>query len=461
MAKRYVIFIVIAMALLIVAISSTSVSVAFPEITSYFNVSLILAGWVLDVAQLAGTIIMPLAGKAGDVFGAKKLFLIATATFTIGSLASSFAPNIGLLIVSRFIQELGAGAFLPLATSIIIDYFPDHRQQAIGLFSSIFPIGMIIGPNIGGWLVETFRWQSVFWLNIPLGAAVFIFALTMLKPKQNRGGKLDLAGSGLLAGTLSTLLVGLSIIGSSRDRVSWIIFLVAIAVCGTFFFLFLRHERRAKDPIIDLAVIKQKPFQAANYFNLIYGAAVLGVMGYVPLLARSIFGMSTLASGLIMTPRSVGQMVSSFFTSMSLPKWGYRWPMLIGTSLGALTLVLLGIQASGLHLGSWSLISPFLLGSILFIAGVGSGIAAPAANNACIELMPNRVATITGVRGMFRQSGSAVSIAITAMVLENFKYTVGFQIMFFGLAAGLLFSLPFIFAMPKSANDSCPPDVSK
>ena len=173
--KRYLIFIIISLALLLVAISATSISVAFPNITSYFNVSIILAGWVLAVAQLAATVIMPLAGKAGDIFGAKRMFLVAAATFTIGSLLSSIAPNIGLLIASRFIQELGTGAFLPLATSIIIDYFPESRQQAIGLFSSIFPIGMIVGPNVGGWLVTSFGWRSVFWLNIPLGSLVFIF----------------------------------------------------------------------------------------------------------------------------------------------------------------------------------------------------------------------------------------------------------------------------------------------
>jgi EmrB/QacA subfamily drug resistance transporter len=452
--RRYIIFIVIGLSLMMVAISATSISVAFPNITSYFNTSLILAGWVLDVAQLAATIIMPLAGKAGDILGGKRMFLIAIAVFTTGSLLSSIAPNIELLIVVRFIQEMGAGALLPIATAIIIDYFPDHRQQMIGLFSSIFPIGMIIGPNIGGWLVATFGWQSVFWLNIPIGMAVFIFGLIMLKPRKGQGGKVDLTGAGLLAGTLSTLMVGLSIIGTSRDKISWIIFLAAMALSGVFFYFFLRHERRAKEPIIDLEVLKGKPFRASNYFNIIYGAGVLGVMGYVPLLATSVFGMSTLASGLIMTPRSIGQVVSSFVTSMKLPKWGYRWPMLAGTILAIISLVMLGLELSGLHIGALTISGTVLLGIILFIAGFGSGVTAPAANNACIELMPNRAATITGVRGMFRQAGSAISIALTAMVLENFKYTTGFRVVFFGLAAIMVITIPFIFAMPRSAKDT-------
>jgi MFS family permease len=223
----------------------------------------------------------------------------------------------------------------------------------------------------------------------------------------------------------------------------------------TLFYLFMRHERRAKDPIIDAEVLKGKPFQAANYFNLMYGAAVLGIMAFIPLYATTVLGMSTLASGLILTPRSVGQMVSSFVTSMFLPRWGYRGPMLIGTILGILSLILLGLEITGMNIFNSSLSGPVLLGIFMFITGIGSGAVAPAANNACIELMPNRIATITGVRGMFRQSGSALSIAISSMVLQNFSdIGTGFRVVYFGLAVILIFSIPFIFAMPGSATDT-------
>jgi MFS family permease len=413
----------------------------------------------LTVNQLAGTAIMPLAGKAGDIFGGKRTFLISIAVFTIGSLLSAIAPNIELLIAARFIQAIGAGSFLPLATSIVSEYFPDARQQAIGLFSSVFPIGMIAGPNIGGWLVESFGWRSVFWLNLPLGIIVFIFALFILKPNKAQGGKLDMTGAGLLTGMLSAFLVALSEIGSSRDATSWTIFSGLLALTAVLFFLFMRHERRTKEPIIDLEVLKGKPFQASNYFNLIYGAAVLGVMSFVPLYAISVLGMSTLASGLILTPRSIGQLVSSLVTSMKLPKWGYRWPMVAGTSIAIISLILLGLELSDIGIFGIHLSGVLLLGIFMFFTGFGSGAVAPAANNACIELMPNRIATITGVRGMFRQSGSAFSIAISAMVLENFSYNTGFRIVFLGLAAILAFSIPLIFAMPRSAKESCPPDT--
>jgi len=448
--SRYIVFAVGSLSFLLVSISGTSISVAFPVIAHDLNASLILAGWVLSVNQLAGTAIMPLAGKAGDIFGAKKLFLISVAVFTIGSLLSALSPNIYFLIAARFVQAIGAGGFLPLMTAIASDLFPNSRQQAIGLFSSIFPIGMIIGPNIGGWLVESYGWQSVFWMNIPLGVAVFIAMFFMLKETKKEGGKLDMTGAGLFTGMLSAFMIALSEVGNTDSGSSWWVAGILFGTAVIMGILFFRHEARVKDPIIDLQMLKEKPFLAANIFNFLYGMAVLGLMSFIPLFATSVFNMSVLESGLILTPRSIGMIAASLVTSMMLPKWGYRWPMLIGASVTVITMVMLGLESTGVSTfgggisGTWTLIL------IMFISGMAMGIIAPAANNACIDLLPNRVATITGVRGMFRQSGSAVSIAVTALVLERFtNMGQGFTWIFYGMAGILILSMPFIFAMPK------------
>ncbi len=449
---RYFIFALGSLALLMVSIAGTSVTVAFPEITADFQASLILAGWVLSVNQLAATAVMPLAGKAGDIFGAKRTFLISIGFFTLGSLLGAVAPNIGFLIAARFIQAIGAGSFLPLVTAIASDQFPEARQQAIGLFSSIFPVGMIIGPNLGGWMVEEFGWRSVFWLNIPLCALIFIATLVIMKKGLNSAGKLDMTGAGLFTGMISAFLIALSLIGSSRSGSSWGVFSALLVLAAGLFFLFRRHENHTPEPIIDRQVLSAKPFQAANYFNLIYGAAVLGVMSFIPLYAITVYNMSTLGSGLILTPRSAGTIIASFITSMMLPKWGYRWPMLAGTGILIASLVLLGTRFPDVTIGSRQISGTVLLGILMFVSGAGMGMVAPAANNACIELMPERVATITGVRGMFRQSGSATSIAVTALVLENFSnMATGFRVVFYGLAAILILTIPLIFAMPRSA----------
>jgi EmrB/QacA subfamily drug resistance transporter len=454
---RYFVFIAVGLSLLLASISNTAVSVAFPVIISTFDTSLILAGWVLTINQLMATAFMPLGGKAGEIFGVKLVYLISLAVFTIGSLLSALAPNIEVLIFGRLIQAVGTGSILPLATTIVSDTFPGSRQKAIGLIGSFFPIGMIIGPNLGGWLVETFGWKSVFWLNIPLGVIVFIILLKLLKPSRGEGGQLDLVGTGFFTGSLSAFLIALSSLGDVLNGASWLLPAALFAAAIVFMIAFLQREGSIKNPVIDLQLLTKKPFLAANIFNLVYGAAALGVMSFVPLFATSVYGMTTLASGLILTPRSVGMVIASILTSLYLPRWGYRWPMVTGTGFIVLGLLLFGLEPSGISIFGIQLSGTFIIGAVLFLIGAGMGITAPAANNACIDLMPERIGTITGVRGMFRQSGSAISIAVTAVVLDYIPdMGRGFMVVYYGLAIIMMMTVPVIFAMPKSAGDLRP-----
>ncbi|HUT68525.1 MAG TPA: MFS transporter [Dehalococcoidales bacterium] len=449
--SRYLVFGAVSLSLLLVSISGSAIAVAFPLIISSFDTSLILAGWVLSINQLVATAVMPLAGKAGDIFGGKLTFMVSILIFTIGSLLCALAPNIELLIGARLIQAIGAGSFLPLATAIVSDQFPESRQRAIGLFSSIFPIGMIIGPNLGGWLVEAFGWRSVFWFNIPLCVITFVASAFLLRATKREGGHMDLVGAGLFTGSLSAFLVAFSEIGNSQGKSSWFLPGLLFAAAIVFMFFFIRHEGRNKNPIIDLQLLKQRPFLAANIFNLLYGMSVLGIMSFIPFYATSVYGMSTLESGLILTPRSVGMIAASTITSIFLTRWGYRLPMLIGTGAVVLSLVLLGIaspvmNALGIQTSATALLVVFML-----LSGIGMGMTAPAANNACIELMPRRVATITGVRGMFRQAGGAISIAVTSFLLHfTVDISHGFTVVFLGLALILVLTTPLVFAMPRA-----------
>jgi MFS family permease len=452
---KYVIFGVTSLSFLLVAISGTTVTVAFPIITSEFHVSLIIASWVLGINQLMATVFMPLGGKAGEIWGVKRVYLVSIAIFTVGSLVCAIAPNIWILIFGRFLQSIGLGTILPLATAIVSDAFPGERQRAIGLITSILPIGTIIGPNIGGWMVGSFGWRSTFWLNIPLGIIVILVSLKLLKPMKGEGGQLDLIGTGFFTGSLSALLIALNTMGEIKSGASWFLPAALLVASAVFMLAFLRRENKIKNPVIDPTLLSKKPFLAANVFNFFYGSAALGVMSFMPLLATSVYGMTTLQSGVIMTPRSVGMVLGSITTSVYLPKWGYRGPMLAGTGIITLSLVLLGLEPLSINIAGIHLGGSFILGTILFLAGAGMGINAPAANNACIDLLPDRIGTITGLRGMFRQSGSAISIAVTSLALESFaNMSRGFSVVCFGLAITLLMTVPVVFAMPKSPIDS-------
>jgi len=450
---RYLIFIVISLGLLLSSISGTSVAVAFPSIIDSFGTNLITAGWVISIYQIALTIMMPLMGKLSDIIGRKTTFILCVVMFIVGSFLSAIAPSIGVLIAARFIQAIGGGGFMPSATGIISEEFPESRQKAIGLFSSIFPIGQLLGPNIGGWLISKFSWRSVFWINIPFGIVVLMLSIFLLRKDNKVGGKIDFKGATYLSVFLSALLAGLSVIGSSINATSITIASLLIIGSGIFFVLFVKEEKSSSEPILDFEVLKSPPFAAANIFNFIYGMGIIGVMSLIPTFAVTVYDMNVFESGFILTPRSIAMIVTSFLVSLYLDKWGYRWPMIFGTVVTTISLILLGIEPHNLELFGFSIGNMSIMLTIMAIAGLGVGASAPASNNACIELMPERVATITGVRGMFRQSGGAISMTIATIVLHQFtNLASGFKVIFIALAILTVLSIPVIFIMPSSSK---------
>ena len=451
--RRYLVFAVIGSSLLVVSISSTVVTVAFPDIIRSFDTSLIFASWVLSVNQLSATCGMPLAGKACDIFGRKFIFILSVCLFTAGSLLSAIAPTIELLIFFRFIQGIGAGGFLPSATAIVADEFPNARQQSIGFFSSIFPIGQIVGPTLGGWLTEVFGWQATFWFCVPLGLIILVFALFLLRRSAHTKNRLDLAGGGIFTGAAVSIMAAISLMGNTEGAIPWPGVGLLFAASAVLLALFWRRQSRVKDPIIDIRVLREKPFIAANAFNFIYGMGVLGVFSFVPLYAVTVYGLSTLESGLVLTPKSIGMIAASLLTSFFLVRWGYRKPMIIGTAATAAVMIVMSFAFPEANILGWHLNGMAVLSLIMLASGIAVGAIAPAANNACIELMPDRIGTITGIRGMFRQVGSAISISITALVLNNLgDMRQGFYIIFIGFAVILLLSIPVIFLVPAGAN---------
>jgi MFS family permease len=189
---------------------------------------------------------------------------------------------------------------------------------------------------------------------------------------------------------------------------------------------------------------------AANIYNTIFGVTV-GALTFLPLYAVSVYGASTVDSGLIVTPRAALMFAGSFLSSLLLVRWGYRRPMIIGTGMMILTAFLLGFESRGLNIADYGLSGIAVTLVIVGLSGFGQGVSMPASNNACIELMPDRVSTITGVRQTFRNIGQALGIAVASIVLDNFgSLNRGFSFMFFGTALLAVVTIPCIFAMPRS-----------
>jgi EmrB/QacA subfamily drug resistance transporter len=397
---------------------------------------------------------MPLAGKLSDSFGYKKVFLVSLILFTGSSLACGFAPDIYTLIAFRFLQGVGGASFIPTATAIVSDQFPESRQSVVGLTASIFPIGGIVGPNLGGWIISRYSWRYIFYINLPIGILLIGLILVLLKDSLRDSKVLsrphiDVVGASFFFGGILFFMVGLNLIAEKFSV--WLLFLTAVSwgVSLAFAILFLRHEKKDPSPILDIALLKSRPFMAANLYNTVVGVAVFGIFNIIPYYATSVLKLSTMVSGMILTPCAVGNICTAIIVSFQLRRWGYRWPMVLGLIVISLTTLLLD---QGFHLLRVIGIESGIVETLIFIvmlSGIGMGFIFPSSNNACIELMPDKVATITGLRGMFRSIGGALGISLITVILHLSSTPAnGFRTVFLSFGLGLLFTIPLVFFMP-------------
>ena len=341
--RRYLIFTCAGLGLLMYAIDSTAVVVAFPNFIKDFGTNVLWAAWTISIYLVAVTSVMPLIGKLSDTYGRKKVFLISLILFTTSSLACGLAPNINALIAFRFLQGIGGASFLPTAAGIVSDQFPEHRQRAIGLFTSVFQIGGIIGPNLGGWIVSRYSWRYIFYINLPIGITLIVLIMILLEGTEVLSRPhIDWVGGSFFFGAILFLMLGLNLMAENLSLSSLLLTGIFLVISFSFLQLFIRQEKKDSDPLLDMALLKSKPFLAANLYNMVAGAVILGTFTFIPLYATSVHKLSTLVSGMILTPRSFAIIPASVVTSLLLRRWGYRWPMLLGLSITSLATILLG-----------------------------------------------------------------------------------------------------------------------
>jgi EmrB/QacA subfamily drug resistance transporter len=449
--RRYLISVSAGLSLLMYAIDSTAVSVAFPSFIKDFGTNVLWAGWTISIYLVAITSVMPLMGNLSDTFGRKKVFVYSLILFTASSLACGLAPNIYWLVAFRFVQGVGGASFLPTAAGIMSDQFPEHRARAIGLLTSIFPIGGIIGPNLGGWIVSQYSWRYIFYINLPIGAGLIVLMWILLEDTEiHSRPHIDFAGASFFFGAVLFLMLGLNLIAENFSVSALLLPVLFLAVSFFFLCVFLRQEKKESNPILDMALLRSRPFLATNIYNLVLGAGLFGIISFIPLYATSVHQLSTLVSGMVVTPRFIGAIPASAATSFLLNRWGYRWPIVLGSSLISISIILLAgqglqlLRSAGIHLGVAEILAVLML-----VNGIGIGMVLPPSNNACIELMPEKVATISGLRGMIRSVGGAFAVSIITMILHSSSTPAsGFRTVFITYGLGLLLTTPLIFLMP-------------
>jgi EmrB/QacA subfamily drug resistance transporter len=451
-------FAMTALTVLMVAIDSTIVAVALPTLVRDLDTTLVLAAWTITAYALAQTVMLPMAGKLAEQFGQMRVFVVCVALFTVGSLLCALAPTIYVLIACRVTQAIGGGGLFPAATGLVAQKFPQTRMRMIGLFASIFPIGGILGPNLGGFVIEHFGWRQTFTINVPLGILVVGLlarqALAAQPSRQSSNRSIDVLGTTLFACSIVAFLVALTMLGQDPTFISspvfWLLLVGSVVMLG----LFVWQETRAPDPILDLSLVVRQPFLVVNIFGVLTGACFMGFFSFIPYFAVVQYGMGPLESGAILTPRSLMMIVVSTATSFLLARLGYRVPMLVGMACVTVALLLLGLGIGGFALGPFQIDPLVPLLCIMALSGLGMGLLIPASNNAGLDLLPRRAAVIAGLRGLFNSTGGVIGTAVIVLWLAlSPDKAAGLRTVFSVLGVVMLVTIPLVFLIPDRARE--------
>lgn len=448
-SRQVTVFGLVALAMLVTSMQGSTVAVALPDMVGDLGAPLRWVGWVLTIFSLAQAVSMPIAGKLSDELGRRTVFVMGLAIFGASSLACGLAPNVYVLIAARAVQGLAGGSLLPSAYGIIGDTFPGRRAQALGLMSSVFPLGSVIGPTAGGVVIEYFGWRWTFLGTVPLVIVVVVLARWILAASERRSGAgIDARGAALFSLAVLGLVYALTELGQRDVSPSMAVVGVSLLVAVASTLIFLKLETKVADPLIDLALLRRREFAFTNALNFFYGAGIFGLFSFIPLYAQTAYGMSHEESGVLLSPRALMMMLASIGASMILPRTGYRKPLLVGLTLMVGSLLLLSRGYHDVSIGGWAISNFVYLSIVVGVTGLAFGTAGPAANNAAIELAPDKIAAITGLRGMFRMLGGTLGTAVVVLVASRASSEAeGLQTAFLGLAAVNLVTISLVFGI--------------
>ena len=403
----------IMLALFLAALDQTIVGTALPRIVAELN-GLDFYAWVLTAYLVTSTIMTPISGKLGDLFGRKPLLLIGMIGFVAASALCGQAQDMMQLVVFRGIQGIFAGVLFSSVFASIADVFTIERRTRIqGLFGGIFGIASVVGPTIGGYLTDNVGWRWVFYVNVPVGiaAVLFVFFTMPRTAHQATWRDIDFAGAGALAAGLAPILVAFSI---TRDH-SWgspeVLGLLVVGALVLVGFYFL--ERASDHPIVPFELFKNRTFAVSVLVGFLVAVGMFGAIVYIPLVYQGVLGIAATNSGLLVTPMMVGLIAGSVMTGqLMLRIKRYRYLGTLGTGLVAIGTFLM------------STITP-ATASIeivrdLVIVGFGVGITFPLYLNAVQSAVePRYIGVVTSQIQFFRNVGATIGTAILGAFLSQ------------------------------------------
>ena len=408
------IFAALVAGMLVSSLDQTIISTAMPTIVGDLG-GISHMAWVTTAYLLASTLVMPVYGKFGDLFGRRTLFLVALALFTGASVGAALSATFTQFVVWRGVQGLGGGGMMILAQAIIADVVPaKERGKYMGPLGAVFGLSAVAGPLIGGFFTDhaDLGWRWCFWINVPVGIAALLvgfFALSL--PRKRNTSRLDYAGVVTLS-ALTTSLVFFTDFGGSRGWTApdTLALLAALLVSGVAFVLV---ERRAQEPIIPLGLFRNREFVLATALGAAVGLGMFSAIAFVPTFLQMASGTSAAESGLLTLPMMVGLFITAIGSGIATTRTGrYKVFPVSGVLVIAAAMAWMTTLS-----GSTSL---WTVGTMLFVMGLGLGlimqIVVLVAQNA---VAARDLGTATSTNNYFREVGATVGVAVFGTVFTN------------------------------------------
>jgi EmrB/QacA subfamily drug resistance transporter len=398
---------------LLAQIDTSVVNLGLKSIASDLNAGVSEMQWVIDAYNIVYASLLLTGGTLGDIYGRRSLFLVGISLFTAGTIVCALAPNAATLITGRAISGLGAAFALPMSLVLLTLAYPrrEERAHAMGIWASCNGLAFIIGPTLGGWLVDSVGWRSIFYMSLPACAAAILLTLYAIEESSEPDGRrLDLPGQGLAIVALG----GFALAAIEGSHWGWTMPLFAVlagAILAAITFVWV--EARTPGPLLPLSLLGQPVFSAALAVAGLMTFGMYALLFIMPLYFQTIRGATPFIAGLELLPMSVSFVIVSQLVGYLTNNLGPRMIMTAGMAcmgLGALAIAFISENTSLIFIGL-----------ALFVVGIGLGLnTAPVNGVAVAAVPPARSGTASGVLNTARMVGATMGVAILGSVFAAY-----------------------------------------
>ncbi len=415
----WVVLIVMSLGFFMTLLDLTIVNIAIPDMISRLHASLDGVLWVINAYALVLAVLLITAGRLGDLWGQRRLFIIGVILFTLASAACGLSPTVGWLIAFRALQGVGAALLLPQTLAILTTVFPPQRRgAAFGIWGAVAGVATIAGPTLGGLLVSAFDWRYIFFINLPIGAAVIVMSIILI-PDVKVGARHRLDVPGVLLATAGLLAICYGLV--EGQKYSWgqivsfisIPLVIAAGVVLIAIFLLVQARTQDKEPLVPFTLFHDRNFSLMNWVSGVLSVGMMGIFLPFTIYLQSALGFSALKAGLTMAPASIISMFVAPVAGRMTDKIGGKYILMSGLMLFAIGFGLTAIIAT--TASTWQ---DFIW--TLSIAGVGMGCTfAPMTTVAMRNIEPRVAGAASGMINTVRQVGAVIGTAAVGALLQN------------------------------------------